>query len=160
HMKNRTSLAVGVLLAALTITACSGTPPAPDPTPTSDSPPQTPQATVTTNPSPVAQTPRATAGEPLTCDTMISAGTVDALTSQGWTFKEQPLTIGETVIDGGLRCDWADYTTASDHGQMYGWGPISEQVARTAQSALERDGWLRSREDGSTYLTEDPSYAI
>src|SRR5690606_13633051 len=108
HMKNRTSLAAGVLLAALSVTACSGTPPAPASTPTSAPPTQTPRAAVTTTPLP--ETPQATAGEPLTCDTMVSEGTVDALTSQGWTFKEQPLTIGETVIEGGLRCDWADYT--------------------------------------------------
>jgi len=91
---------------------------------------------------------------------MISAATVDALTSQGWTFQEQELRIGETPVDGGLLCSWADYTTASDHGQMYGWGPISERLARTAESGLERDGWLRSSADGRTYLTEDPAYAI
>jgi hypothetical protein len=93
---------------------------------------------------------------------LISADTVDGLTAQGWTYREQKFEIKEAqmTLDGGLRCDWADYTTASDHGQMYGWGPITEQSARAAESALERDGWLRSNEDGSTYLTEDPAYAL
>jgi len=159
-MTNRTPLAVCALLAALSLTACSGGSPSPttSPPPTTDSTTQTPRATVTTGP--IEQTPTPSTGEPLTCEDMISAATVDALTSQGWTFKEQELRVGEIPVDGGLLCSWADYTTASDHGQMYGWGPISEQLARTAESALERDGWLRSSEDGNTYLTEDPAYAI
>ncbi|MGB3375044.1 MAG: hypothetical protein WBA87_07890 [Microbacterium sp.] len=158
-MKNRTLLAVCALAAALSLAACSGTSPrTATPSPTSAPSTQTPQATVTTGP--VEQTPTPTAGEPLTCENMISAATVDALTSQGWTFQQQELRIGETPVDGGLLCSWADYTTASDHGQMYGWAPISEQLARTAESGLERDGWLRSSADGRTYLTEDPAYAI
>lgn len=158
-MKNRTPLAAFAIFAALSLTACSGSTPSPTtPPPTTDASTQTPRATVTTGP--VEKPPPPTTGEPLTCDNMISAATVDALTSQGWTSQEQELRIGETLVDGGLLCSWADYTTASDHGQMYGWGPISEQLARTAESALERDGWLRSSESGRTYLTEDPAYAI
>lgn len=158
-MKNRTPLAVCALAAALSLAACSGASPGTTTaSPASDSSTQTPRATVTTGP--VGQTPTPTAGEPLTCENMISEATVEALTEQGWTFKEQELQIGETPVEGGLLCSWADYTTASDHGQMYGWGPISEQLARTAESGLERDGWLRSSADGRTYLTEDPAYAI
>lgn len=156
-MKNRFPLAAGVLLAALSLTACGGaSAPAETPTPSAETPAEIPQAEVTS--APETQTP--TPGEPLTCENMISAVTIEALTAQGWTYKEQPLMVGELTVDGGLRCDWSDYTTASDHGQMYGWGPITEQAARTAESSLERDGWLRSSEDGSTYLTEDPAYAI
>ena len=55
---------------------------------------------------------------------------------------------------------WADFSTASDHGQMYGWGSLDERASATAQSNLKRDGWLRSTEGDLVYFTEDPAYAI
>ncbi|WP_344691610.1 hypothetical protein [Microbacterium esteraromaticum] len=95
-----------------------------------------------------------------TCETIITKGTVEALTSQGWTSRQQELRIGDTLVEEGLMCMWADFSTPSDHGQMYGWGTVDERTSETAQSNLQRDGWLRSTEGDLVYFTEDPDYAI
>ncbi|WP_193598686.1 hypothetical protein [Microbacterium sp. YJN-G] len=157
-MKTRTSLTAVALLAALTLTACSGTQTETAPTSSPTKTPEMPKATVTT--APVESTPPPTVAETPTCGTLISSATVDALTAQGWTYKEREFRIGDVVVEGGLECLWADYTTASDHGQMYGWGPLSADAARTAQSNLQRDAWLRSTEGDLVYFTEDPATAI
>lgn len=157
-MRTRTSLTAVALLAALTLTACSGTQTETAPTSSPTKTPEMPKATVTT--APVESTPTPTVAETPTCETLISSATVDALTAQGWTYKEREFRIGDVVVEGGLECLWADYTTASDHGQMYGWGPLSADAARTAQSNLQRDAWLRSTEGDLVYFTEDPATAI
>lgn len=159
-MKTRLPLAAGALLAALSLAACSGpsTPVDKTPTSTASKPPATPKAEVETAPAdkPATTTP---ADRP-TCETMITKGTVEALKSQGWTFEEREFRIGDVLVEGGLECLWADYSTASDHGQMYAWGPLSAENSRTAQASLISDGWLRSTSNGKTYITEDPAYAI
>src|SRR5690606_2263255 len=87
-------------------------------------------------------------------------GTVEALEAEGWTFKQRDFVIGDIAVEDGLECLWADYSTASDHGQMYAWGLLSADRARAAQTGLVNDGWLRSTEGETTYITEDPAYAI
>jgi hypothetical protein len=157
-MSPRTPLVFSVLAAALLLASCAS----PEPAPTS-APPASSSASV--EPSPAAttapvdeETPAADADP--TCDTIITEGTVEALTSQGWTSKPQELRIGDTLVEDGLMCMWADFSTPSDHGQMYGWGTLDERTSETAQSNLQRDGWLRSTEGGLVYFTEDPDYAI
>lgn len=157
-MKTPIPLTAVAVLAALSLASCSGTPPEATAAPSVTKTPETPKATVTPAPAQPAA-PSAPSAEP-TCDTIISPGTVDALTSQGWTFEQEEFRIGETVVADGLLCLWADFTTASDHGQMYAWGALDEVASRTAQSGLQRDGWLRSTEGESTFYTEDPAYAI
>lgn len=159
-MRTRFPLAVGTLLTALALASCApaaepqgaSTPPAPAPAASTP-----PPATVA--PEPAEESTPEPGADP-TCDTIISSGTVDALEAQGWTAMQEEFRIGETVIDGGLMCMWADFSTASDHGQMYAWGPIDDGTADAAVAGLQRDGWLRSAEGDRTYLTEDPAYAL
>ncbi|WP_313354989.1 hypothetical protein [Microbacterium sp.] len=155
-MSPRILLTFSALAAVLLLASCA----APDPTPSpssSSSMSAEPTTTATTAPADVeAPTPGA---EP-TCKTIITPGTVDALTSQGWTSKQQELRIGETLVPDGLLCMWADFSTASDHGQMYGWGTLDARTSDVAQANLKRDGWLRSTEGDLVYFTEDPAYAI
>lgn len=155
-MSPRTPLAFSALATALLLASCSS--PAPTPTqPPSSSATAQPTTPVTTTP--VDEETPASDAEP-TCETIITSGTVDALTSQGWTSEQQQLRIGETLVEGGVLCMWADFSTASDHGQMYGWGALDAPTAKAAQANLQRDGWLRSSEGDFIYFTEDPAYAI
>jgi hypothetical protein len=118
-MSPRTPLAFSALAAALLLSSCAApSPTPPPPSSASASPEPTPVATT----APVDETPAADADP--TCKTIITSGTVDALTSQGWSSKREELRIGETLVEDGLLCMWADFSTASDHGQMYGWGAL------------------------------------
>ncbi|MFD5214628.1 hypothetical protein [Microbacterium sp. NPDC058345] len=158
-MRTPVPLAFGALLAVVALTACSASAPSdaagtPKPKPTAS---ETPAPAGTTEP--VNQPTPTPSAEPA-CDTVITEGTVEALTSQGWTAKQEEFRIGETVLDGGLVCLWSDYSTASDHGQMYGWAPLDVASADAAQRTLQSEGWLRSAEGDSVYLTEDPEHAI
>lgn len=158
-MRSRYLPAVGVVLTALALASCAPAAPSePASTTTPAAAPSTqPPATVTSAPEDSA-TPTPDADP--SCDTIISSGTVDALTSQGWTSMEEEFRIGETVVEGGLMCMWADFSTASDHGQMYASGPISDAAADAAKTGLQRDGWMRSQDGDSVFFTEDPAYAI
>ncbi|MDT0156971.1 hypothetical protein Q9R19_04940 [Microbacterium sp. ARD32] len=160
-MKTRYPLAAGALLTVLSLTACGGTG-APDATAPSSAPQTTaapPKAEAATAAPPERETTPRPRTDP-TCDTIITEGTVEGLTSQGWTFEEREFRIGDVLVPDGLECLWADYSTASDHGQIYSWGEISAEASRTAQAGLADDGWLRSTEGDRIYLTEDPAYAI
>ena len=153
-MTRITSAALGALLCAVALTSCAGTPE------TEASPaPQTPKPSPTATAEPVATQPPVTPAAP-TCDTIVSEGTVQALTDAGWTFEEKEFVIGGVTLDEGLLCFWADYTVASDHGQLYGWSDISAEDATAAQSSLISEGW--TREDGADgiYITENPQYAM
>ncbi|WP_417554053.1 hypothetical protein [Microbacterium sp.] len=156
-MKTRLPLAACALLAALSLAACSGATPPPPTASSSAEPAQTPKATVATQPADDASRPPAAAP---TCDTLVTKGTVDALKSQGWTSKQQEFQIGDVPVTDGLECLWADFSTASDHGQIYAWGLLDPAKARTAQAGLQADGWVRSSKGDSVFYTEDPDYAI
>ncbi|MBT2475985.1 hypothetical protein J7E68_15735, partial [Microbacterium sp. ISL-103] len=79
-MNRITSAALGALLLAVALTSCAGTPEGSG-TPTPDPPAPSPTASA----EPVATQTPAPAVEP-TCDTIVSAGPVQVLTDQGWTF--------------------------------------------------------------------------
>jgi len=158
-MRTPRPLALGALLAAAILTACAApSEPEAERTPT-------PKATASAPPTPAATTEPAgeedpePSGEP-TCETIITAGTVEGLTSQGWTSKQEELRIGDQLFDEGLLCLWSDFSAPSDHGQMYGWAPLDAEAANSAQSTLQAEGWLRSSEGGSVFFTEDPDVAI
>ena len=148
------SAAAGVLLLAAALSACS----APDPRPSSTPEAVDPRPTETTAPV-SSPTPEAPETE-LTCESMISAGTVSALAEAGWTAETKEFVAGGVELTEGLLCFWADYTVGSDHGQLYGWSAIDDADAASAQSALLAEGW--KREDGAdgVYFTEDPRYAM
>lgn len=161
-MTPRTTLATGALTIALalTLTSCAAPaeqPASAPPASTSTEPTSPPATSAAPDDAPEKTSPPA--GEP-TCENIISEGTVDALESEGWTYQQQEFHIGETAVENGLLCMWADFETASDHGQMYGWGEIDAQTADKAMTGLQWDGWIRSTEGGATYFTEDPDSAF
>ncbi|WP_091232698.1 hypothetical protein [Microbacterium sp. 3J1] len=150
-----TTAAAGALMLALVLASCAG---APDESasPTPDAPRPTPTITAT----PIETAAPATSQTEPTCDTIVSAGTVKALTDEGWTFEEQPFVIGDVTLEQGLLCFWADYTVASDHGQLYGWSEISAEDATQAQSSLLGEGWTREDGPDGIYITENPQFAM
>ena len=155
-MTPRFPLAAAALLAtALVVTGCSGAPEAaPTPTKTATAPPPS-TAPVST------PTPRQTAASAApTCETIVSDGTVTALTDIGWTAEERDLEIGDLTLKDGILCLWADYSVVSDHGQLYGWAPISAEDASEAQSWLLAQGWKREDGPAGSYFTENPEFAL
>jgi hypothetical protein len=124
------SATAGVLLLVAALTACA----APEPRPSSSPDAVGPRPTETTVPvtSPTPEVPDAE----LTCESMISAGTVAALADAGWTAETKEFVAGGVELTEGLLCFWADYTVASDHGQLYGWSAIGDSDAASVQAAL------------------------
>lgn len=98
-------------------------------------------------------------GDP-TCETIIPEATAADFAEVGWTVREDPLVIGATEIADGLQCTWGDYSVASDHVQVFGWAPISEDDAEAAQQELRDAGWKREEGDLGVYVTEDPKTAL
>jgi hypothetical protein len=150
-----TSAAAATLLLLVALTACAG--------PSSPAPSASPQAT---DPGPQASVEPVATPEPtapsteLTCESMISAGTVDALTDAGWTAQPKDFVIGDITMTDGLLCFWADYEVASDHGQLYGWSAMSASDAADAQITLLASGWTREDSAEGIYITEDPQYSM
>ncbi|MBP3978192.1 hypothetical protein [Microbacterium sp. BLY] len=143
----RLAALIGLVMIAAILTACADdagrTPPSPEPT---------------------ASSGEASTGSPsdaeLTCDSMISDGTVAALTDAGWTAETRDFIIGDVELSDGLLCFWADFTVPSDHGQMYGWSPLDESDAERAQKSLEQEGWRSEEGPEGVYVTEDPQFAM
>ncbi len=153
-MTPRLPLAVAsIALIALT-SACSAHTPSPTKQPTKPSA-TTPAATVAPTPPPTEKP----AADP-TCETIISPGTVEGLKSQHWTPKQDEFRVGDIVVDGGILCMWADYSVASDHGQMYGWAPASPELIDKLRSSLNQAGWQKIDDAAGDYLTEDPNHAF
>lgn len=149
-----TTAAAAALVLAAVLTACSG--PAPEQAPTPSAAAPAPQASVQP-----AQTPApAPSADGPACDTIVSEGTVQALTDAGWTFEEKEFVIGGVELPEGLLCFWADYSVASDHGQLYGWSEIDAADAAEAQSTLLAEGWTREDGPEGIYITENPQYAM
>lgn len=149
-----TAAAAGTLLLLAALSACSGTPEAS----ATSTPKATPTVSATTDPVQTEETEEPVV-EPA-CDTIVSPGTVQALTDAGWSFEAKPFVVGDVMLEEGLLCFWADYTIASDHGQLYGWSEITPEDAAQAQTSLLGEGW--TREDGSDgiYITENPQFAM
>lgn len=128
------------------------------PSPSTASP--TPNETAAQVDASTAPTTSEGAPEGLSCESMISARTVAALSDAGWSAETKEFVVGGVELPEGLLCFWADYTVGSDHGQLYGWSPISSADAEAAEQALLDEGW--TREDGSdgTYVTEDTEYSM
>lgn len=155
-MSSRSVPAVaGTLLALLVLAGCAASPVAP-PTPTATAAADGTGDTAMPGPAPSA----VPSDEELTCESMISDGTVAALTSAGWTAQAKEFRAGGVALDDGLLCFWADFTVPSDHGQLYGWASISAADAATAQAGLLAEGWRREETDDGVYVTEDPEFAM
>jgi len=140
----------GTLLAS---TACAGAPSGSDaaqtPTPLATSPTPTASPTQSTAP----------AGDP-TCETIIPATTVADFDSVGWTARAETFRIGELEIPDGVQCVWGDFTTATDHVQIYGWAPITTEDAVDAQNALVAQGWRREETPEGLIVTESADTTV
>jgi hypothetical protein len=147
------SAAAGGLLALGTLAACAAPSESPvTPSSTSAAPDASGDPAGTPDPTdPAAE---------LSCETMISAGTVEALTAAGWTAQPKEFVIGDLALTSGMVCFWADYSVGSDHGQLYGWSPITADQAAQAQESLISDGWRREDGPQGVYFTENPEYSM
>lgn len=150
-----TSAAVAALLLTVSLVACSGAQEEAA-TPAPKAPKPSPAASVQPVETQLPETPSA---EPA-CDTIVSAGTVKALTDAGWSPREKEFVIGDVTLAEGLLCFWADYSIASDHGQLYGWSAISSEDAAKARSGLLSSGWRHEDGPDGAYITEDPQYSM
>lgn len=150
------SAGAGILLLVAALTACAAPDPGPSSTPEAVDPGPSQSPAPASSPTP---TPRP-AGEELTCESMISEGTVAALADAGWTAETKEFVAGGVELSEGLLCFWADYTVGSDHGQLYGWSAIDDSDAATAQAALLAEGWKREDGPDGVYFTEDARYAM
>ncbi|WP_375383971.1 hypothetical protein [uncultured Microbacterium sp.] len=142
-----------IAASAAAFTACASTPAA-DP---SNAP--TGAAPAPTSPAPTAG-PGATPTAAPDCTTIIPASVVAGFQKLGWTFKSEALRIDGVEVTGGIQCTWGDYTTATDHVQIFGWAPITPTAASTAQADLLASGWKREDAATGVYLTESAATAI
>ncbi|MFB7250456.1 hypothetical protein [Microbacterium sp. NPDC056234] len=147
--------AAAALLLVVTLAACAQAP-----TPVEPQAATPPPAAETT--APVVNEPT---GEPEpaaapTCETLIADGYVNTLTELGWSAKQSEFRIGETAVENGIHCSWANWEEASDHGQFFAWGELTTDQAAAAQSELIAQGWKREDEDGALYFTEPAGSAM
>lgn len=149
--------AAAVLLIALAAACAPAPAPETETSATTKPTPDAPEATVDPG-SPAGETDGPSAE--LTCETIVSEGTVAALTKQGWTAKQSEFRIGGLVLSDGLQCMWADYSTPSDIGQTYAWAEIDADTSTEAQAALLAEGWRRVGGTDGTYITQDASFAL
>ncbi|CAN5466181.1 hypothetical protein [Microbacterium sp.] len=153
--RTRALFAAALLLTAtmLAATGCAG------PGTTADTA-QTPQPTATSpTPEPSAAATAEPAGDP-TCETIIPAATVETFDSIGWTARAEPFRIGEMEVPGGVQCVWGDFTTATDHVQIYGWAPISADDAQEAQDDLVAMGWKLEEAPEGVFVTESAATTV
>ncbi|MBN9156057.1 hypothetical protein [Microbacterium sp.] len=146
------AVSLGVLAAT---TACTGTP-SPAPSASSASRASDEPTRSASSPTPAATDVPAASPRPLSCETLIPADTVAALHAQGWSAMQRDFAFGPDPVPGGIACLWADPSTASDHGLLYGWAPISGADAAAREAELVSEGWVREDSDRGVYVTADP----
>lgn len=145
--------------AVLLLTGCGASAePAPTTTVGAETPTTAPTAAQPDATDP-AETPAASA-EPVTCESLVVADTRDQFDAQGWTAKESPFVIDEVTLEGGMQCDWADYSVESGNFLTFAWAPITAAQATAAENALESQGWTREEGADGVYITEDPEQAL
>jgi hypothetical protein len=141
----------GGLLAAVLLAACTG--PAPGNVPSvAESAAGPTIAAPETTATPASETP-----DP-TCENIIPQATADDFTSIGWGTQQEPFRIGAIALDDGIQCKWGDQKIASDRVQIFGWAPIDEATAATAEKELVASGWKVEVGDDGTYVTENPEW--
>lgn len=141
---------------ALLASACSS--PAPEPEPSASSTPDAAATDPAAEPEPTATAEPGEADEP-TCETIISAATVADFESLGWSSLADPFVVGGVELPGGIQCIWGDFSTATDHVQIFGWAPITPEQAQTAQDELVAQGWTLEQGPEGVYVTESAETA-
>lgn len=149
--------ALVIVASAALLTACST---APEPEETASTAPSEPAPAETTAAPSAEPTTAALTAPP--CDKLIPASTVASYESVGWTWQEDLFRVGSIEIEDGIVCRWADFTTASDQIQMFGWAPITPTEAKNAQRELFESGWIEVEDSTSAniLITENPDFAI
>jgi hypothetical protein len=149
--------AVALVGAALLVTACapSAQEAAPEKTATS-----APIETAAPQPAATPTGQPATVGDDPTCETIISPTTVADFESLGWTTLSDEFRVASVDLPGGVQCIWGDFSTASDHVQIFGWAPITAAQTDTAVSELLADGWRREDGPDGVYVTEKSETAV
>lgn len=145
--------AAAALLTVATLTACT-------PNAESQTTPGTPTAaTPVESPSAVpSDTPDAADADP-TCETIILSSTAADFRSIGWTAQSEPFRVGATEVPDGILCKWSDGSATASSVQMFGWAPIDESAAETAENDLIASGWKREAgANGEVYITENPDW--
>lgn len=156
----RIRLGTTALVFAVTAAVLVGCAPEPAPAPSeSASTAPTPSATAT-EPAPEASASVEPVGDP-TCETIIPETTVTELGTIGWTVRADSLYVGALEVPEGLQCVWADFAgPAGDHLLIFGWGPIEDAAASSAQDELVSQGWVREEAEDGVYITENPETTI
>ena len=80
--------------------------------------------------------------------------------SVGWTVRAEPFRAGEMEIPEGVQCVWGDFSTATDHVQIFGWAPISEDDAAEVEDHLVEVGWRVEESSEGTIVTESAETTI
>lgn len=148
------TLAVAATAALMTACAPSAAESEPEPTKTVEVDPSSPA------PEPSASATSGPKVEEPTCETIISATTVKDFESLGWTSLADTFLVASVEIPDGVQCIWGDFSTATDHVQVFGWAPISSDQAATAEAELIAQGWRREDASEGVYITESPETAI
>ena len=107
----------------------------------------------------IAASPEVDLEEP-TCETIISPTTVEDFESLGWTSLSDKFLVGSFEIPDGVQCIWGDFSTATDHVQLFGWAPIAADQAEKAEAELVGQGWRREESPEGVYITESPETAV
>lgn len=151
------ALVAGGAFAALVLAGCAA--PAPEPAPAAEAPSSAAPAAGVETPAPAAS-PSGSATPPAdpTCENIIPQATADDFKSLGWTSQEDQFRMGATALDDGIQCKWGDTKIASDRVQIFGWAPIDDATAKTAQKDLVAAGWKVEQDADGVYVTENPDW--
>ena len=108
----------------------------------------------------VEPTERRPAADP-TCETIISGSDRRRLRERRLDGRAEPFRVGEIEIPEGMQCVWGDFSTATDHVQIFGWAPISEEMPPTRRTHLVEVGWHARRiPPTASIVTESPETTV
>jgi hypothetical protein len=138
------------LCGALALTACGGTDDETAPVTTPRPGASAPISGSAVDDSP---TPTADGNEEPTCEGILPAETVAAFTDTGWTSRQDPFYVGNIEMSGGLQCVWGNPEVASDDVQVYGWAPLTSDLAAQVTTELTDQGWTKSAGDDAVVFT-------
>lgn len=151
------AIAIAGVVVTLALAGCTS--PAPAPATAGEQPTATAAAPDASTPEPSASpTAEETPPPDPTCENIIPQATADDFRSIGWTSQEDAFRIGATALDDGIQCKWGDTKIASDRVQIFGWAPIDDDTARSAQKDLVAAGWKVEKDADGTYITENPEW--